>query len=336
MADDSLWSRVRGWFGRLFRRKPPAPGRFIDSSAFALRGWLASAPWVLPSRHYLLYVPQGYSRWRRRPLLVLLHGCRQTPEDFATATRIAALADRNGWLVLLPRQSDKANAWGCWNWFDKGTAAGWGEAAIIAAQVRAARRAYRAHPRRIFVAGMSAGGALAAVLGLRYRKLFADVIVHSGLACGAASSPAVAMRVLAHGADTAYERIAAVARDDAPAAARPITLLAIHGSQDQVVVAVNAIQLVRQYLVLNGRQVGDEHPANDLPPPDVQSTQTLPDGRTMTTSDYLHAGRLLVRLVRVTDLAHAWSGGDAQFPYNDSRPPDATLLLGEFVAAQMR
>ena len=96
------------------------------------------------------------------------------------------------------------------------------------------------------------------------------------------------------------------------------------------------IQLVRQYLVLNGRPLGEEHPANELPPPDVQSAQTLPDGRTMTTSDYLHAGRLLVRLVRVTDLAHAWSGGDAQFPYNDPRPPDATLLLGEFVAAQMR
>ena len=177
-----LWSAAREWAARLFRRKPAEPGRFVADSKLAWRGWLAVTPWLWPSREYLVYVPRAYGGWRRRPLLVLLHGCRQTPEDFAAATRIAALADSNGWLVLLPRQSSKANAWTCWNWFDKATSAGRGEAAIIAAQVRAVRRAYRVHPRRIFAAGMSAGGCLAAVLGLRYPELFAGVAVHSAVA----------------------------------------------------------------------------------------------------------------------------------------------------------
>ncbi len=146
-----FWAAAREWAARLFRRKPVEPGRFVADSKLAWRGWLAVNPWLWPSREYLVYVPRAYGGWRRRPLLVLLHGCRQTPEDFAAATRIAALADSNGWLVLLPRQSGKANAWTCWNWFDKPTSAGRGEAAIIAAQIRAVRRAYRVHPRRIFV-----------------------------------------------------------------------------------------------------------------------------------------------------------------------------------------
>jgi len=175
---EKLRSRARDLLDRIFRRKPPEPGRFVSGSKFSWRGWLASGTWVWPSREYLLYVPRGYGGWRRRPLIVLMHGCRQTPELIAAGTRIAAAADANGWLVLLPRQSAKANPWSCWNWFDAATGAGRGEAAIVAAQVRAVRRTYRIHPRRIYAVGMSAGGCLAAALGLRHPKLFAGVFIH--------------------------------------------------------------------------------------------------------------------------------------------------------------
>src|ERR1700676_507720 len=170
-----MWSRLGELVQRLFRRKPPEPGRFVTDRKFSWRGWLAATPWVWPARDYLVYLPRGYGGWSRRPLIVLIHGCRQTPEDFAAGTRIAALADRYGWLLLLPRQRDKANPWSCWNWFDRATVAGNGEAAIVAAQIRAVRRAYRVHPRRIFVAGLSAGACLATVLGMRHPKLFAGV-----------------------------------------------------------------------------------------------------------------------------------------------------------------
>jgi poly(3-hydroxybutyrate) depolymerase len=331
-----LWAAAREWAARLFRRKPVEPGRFVADSKLAWRGWLAVMPWLWPSREYLVYVPRAYGGWRRRSLLVLLHGCRQTPEDFAAATRIAALADSNGWLVLLPRQSSKANAWTCWNWFDKATSAGRGEAAIVVAQIRAVRRAYRVHPRRIFVAGMSAGGCLAAVLGLRHPKLFAGVAAHSAVACGAASGPMAAMQVLAHGADTAVEQIGATARDAASRRALPVPLLVVHGGDDHVVSLRNARQLVRQYLVFNGRLDPKEMAPDELPPPDREITQQLSPGRTATTIEYRDGARTLVRMVRVDGLGHAWSGGDATFPYNDPLPPDATALLGAFVADQIR
>jgi len=333
---DKLWSAARDWLGRLFRRKPAEPGRFVADRKLSWRGWLAVTPWLWPSREYLVYLPRGYGGWRRRPLLVLLHGCRQTPEDFAAGTRIAALADSTGWLVLLPRQSGKANAWTCWNWFDKATSAGRGEAAIITAQIRAVRRTYRVHPRRIFVAGMSAGGCLATVLGLRDPALFAGVAVHSAVACGAASGPLAAMQVLSHGADTAVEQIAATARDAAPRRALPLPLLVVHGGEDHFVALRNARQLVRQYLVLNGRLDAQTMPPDELPPPDRETTQQLAPGRTATTIEYRDGGRTLVRMVRVDGLGHAWSGGDAAFPYNDPQPPDATALLGAFIAEQIR
>jgi poly(hydroxyalkanoate) depolymerase family esterase len=327
-----LRSRIRDLFVSIFRRKPPEPGRFISGSKFSWRGWLASGTWIWPSRDYLLYVPRGYGGWRRRALIVLMHGCKQTPEIIAGGTRITAEADANGWLVLLPRQSAKANPWSCWNWFDAATGAGRGEAAIVAAQVKAVRRTHRIHPRKIYAVGMSAGGGLAAALGVRHPKLFAGVLIHSGVACGAASAPLAAMRVLTHGADTDYERVATDARADAPRRALPVPLLVISGADDPVVAEINAIQLVRQYLVFNGKLTPSSGPPDMLPPPDHETISTLAAGRSVRVDDYRDGRRVLVRWVRVTGLAHAWSGGDDAFPYNDPNPPDATALLAEFVA----
>jgi len=329
-----MWKRIREFAARLFRRAPLQPGRFVADRKFSWRGWLSSSPWVWPARDYLVYIPRGYGGWKRRPLVVFIHGCRQSPEDFAAATRVAALADDQGWLLLLPRQTGKANPWSCWNWFDGATSAGRGEAAIVAAQVRAVRRAYRVHPGRIFVAGLSAGACMAAVLGVRHPKLFAGVFAHSGVACGAASAPAGALNVLKHGADTDVESIARHARDEAPPDALPLPLLAIHGGRDDIVAEINAVQLVRQYLVLNGIEPNGAR--DDWPRADAETTRTLPGGRTMSIADYRHESRIVVRTIRVADLAHGWSGGDAAFPYNDPNPPDATTLLGEFIAGSVR
>jgi poly(hydroxyalkanoate) depolymerase family esterase len=195
MSFGNLWSRTKVWVAHLFRHVP-APGRFESGSKFSLHGLVGTAPLVWPSRDYLVYVPKGRSAWRRAPLLVLCHGCRQTPEEIAQGTRITELADRLGFIVLLPRQKDSANPWRCWNWFDKRTMNGKGEAAIVAAQIRSVRRSYRVDRKRILVAGMSAGGALAAVLGVHFPGLVAAVAVHSGLACGAASSALKALAVM--------------------------------------------------------------------------------------------------------------------------------------------
>ena len=281
-------------------------------------------------------MPRGHSRWQRRPLLVLLHGCKQTPEEIAGGSRITAWADARDWLILLPRQAKQANAWGCWNWFDHRTAHGKGEAAIVAAQVRAVRRLYRAHPRRVFVAGMSSGACLAAVLGLRFAKLFAAVGAHSGVACGAAASPASALRVLATGADADVAAIALEARAHTSPRALPLPLCVIHGERDNFVAVRNALELVHQFLLFNGYPLAADGDRAGIPAADSSATTTPAGGRTMTTADYRVAGRLVVRLVRVSGLGHAWSGGDGVFAYNDPQPPDATALFGEFFAQLSR
>jgi poly(hydroxyalkanoate) depolymerase family esterase len=329
-----MLDRLRSFLARVFGRAPSKPGHYVTGQKFAWSGRLHAAPFVWPSREYLLYIPRGYGGWTRRPLVVLIHGCKQTPEELAAGTRIAALADRHGWLVLMPRQTNKANPWSCWNWFDTATAAGRGEAAIVAAQVRSVRRGYRVHPRRIFVAGMSAGGALAATLGVHHSKMFSGVFIHSGLASGAASGPAAAIPVTTGGADTDSQQIGARARAEAGGAVR-LPLLAIHGERDEVVAQVNAFQLVRQFLALNGREK-IEGGRDQRPAPDFESIVPLVDGRRMSVAEYRDGRRVTARLVQVPQLAHAWSGGDPAYPYNDANPPDATVLLGEFIEGRLR
>jgi poly(hydroxyalkanoate) depolymerase family esterase len=330
-----LWSRVKALFARLFRRVP-VPGRYEADSRSALRGSLASAPWIWPSREYLVYVPRGHARWRRVPLVVLIHGCRQKAEEIAEGTRITALADALGCLVLLPRQNPRANAWGCWNWFDSATVRGWGETAIVAAQVRAVRRKYRIDRKRVFVAGMSAGGGLAAVLGVRRPELVAGVFIHSGVACGAASSALAALNVLKRGADRDVAQIAREARARAAPRTLPVPLLAVQGADDDVVSPVNAAQLVRQYLALNGHPSAGAGARDELPPPDHVSAEALADARAVTTTEWRIDDRVVARHVLVDGLGHAWSGGDDRHPYNDPRAPDATALLGAFVQRAMQ
>jgi poly(hydroxyalkanoate) depolymerase family esterase len=325
-----LWARVRSYFERLF---PPEeePGRFESGSKWSLRGFLTAAPFVLPSREFLVYIPKGRSAWRRAPLVVLCHGCKQTPEEFAQGTRITELADQRGFVVLLPRQKDKANPWRCWNWFDTRTMQGAGEAAIVAAQIRFVRRRYRCQRKRVLVAGMSAGGAFAAVMGLRYPRLVTAVAVHSGLACGAARSPLTAIAVMQNGPEQDVAAIGDRARTEARPRDLPIPLLAIQGESDPVVSPRNAAALVRQYLHLNG------HPSagaagSALPDADAETRTSLANGRTEIVREWRSDGRLVARLVEVTGLGHAWSGGDAALAYNDAEAPDATALVGAFFA----
>jgi poly(hydroxyalkanoate) depolymerase family esterase len=326
-----LWTRVKAFFGRLFAPEA-APGRFESGSKWTFKGIVASAPLIGPSREYLVYIPKGRSWWRRAPLVVLCHGCKQTPEEFARGTRITELADAHGFVVLLPRQKESANPWRCWNWFDVRTMRGKGEAAIVAAQIRSVRRRYRCDRKRVLVAGMSAGGALAAIMGVRYPGLVSAVAVHSGLACGAAKSPMTAIAVMQAGPEQDVGAIADAARSGAAPSTLPIPLLAMHGDRDNVVAPRNAPALVRQYLHLNGHAAAGEGTESGLPAADREDRRELPSGRAEIVREWRIGDRLVARFVEVTGLGHAWSGGDASLAYNDAEAPDATALVGAFLA----
>ncbi|APV51286.1 hypothetical protein BWI17_17300 [Betaproteobacteria bacterium GR16-43] len=288
--------RFLAWLRALFARltgRVERPGYFTKGKATALNGQVAVAPFLPPSREYLVYVPRNFAGQQPRTLVVFIHGCKQTPEEFAAGTRIAALADAKGWVILLPRQTDRANRYGCWNWFDPPTSAGRGEVAIVLAQIDKVRNSYPVDEQRIVVAGFSSGGALAAAIGVRHPHLFAGVFVHSGIACEAARLPISAFEVMEKGAVTDPVKIGASARATAEAVRLP--LLAVHGAKDDVVAAINGEQVAQQFRALNGGE-GD-----------------------------------LAVFVKAPGLGHAWGGGDAAYPYNDPAGPDATAMLGEFV-----
>jgi poly(hydroxyalkanoate) depolymerase family esterase len=326
-----LLTRFASWLRRLFRREP-APGRWVEDSTFSFAGLIGFRPWMLPRRKYRLYVPRGYTRWRRTPLLVMIHGCKQTASELAQGSRITALADAQRALVLMPDQSDAANPFRCWNWFDARTVAGKGEAAIVAKMIRTVARSWRADPARVVVAGMSAGAALAAILGLRYPGLVRAVVTHSGIACGAAASAYTVLAVMKHGPETDIAKIASDARASGDVS---IPLLAIQGTFDDVVAPRHAEALARQYLVLNGVEVPGGSAAT-LPPAEFDARDATTPPHITRTREWRRAGRPVVRLVEVELLGHAWSGGDASLPFNDGAPPDATAMIGDWLASLSR
>ena len=302
------------------RRAPPQPGRFAlrqKSSVHGFIGVAAAPPW----REYLLYLPRGMERLTRPPLVVWIHGCRQDPEAFAAGTRVARFADERGFVVLLPRQNRLANTERCWNWFDRRTARGLGEAAIVAAQAADVLERFALDGKRVYVAGLSSGGALAAALALHAPGLVRAVAIHSGAPCGVAHDAADAHRVMAEGPKG----------DALPATRGRVPALIIHGKDDRTVVPVNAVYLARQFLVFNGLHPAALPPGAALPRPGMLAlpwrSSNGPDG------DYYVGARLAARVLTLAGLGHAWSGGDAAQPFFSADGPDATRLVCDFFAA---
>jgi poly(hydroxyalkanoate) depolymerase family esterase len=324
-----IWNKLHDRLRRLLRRRPPpAPGYTLEGAAWSAQGWIATASMTAPRRKYLLHVPSGDAPGERRPLIVWIHGCHQSPEDFAAATRIVGWADRRGLFVLMPRQAAGANAAGCWNWFDRSTSAGLGETAIVLAQLEAVERDFAIDPRRVFVGGLSSGAALAAALIVRAPQRFAAAGLHSGIACGAAASIYNAQAVMKDGPDT---DVAEIGRRANAQTGEPITMpvMIVQGLADDAVAPVHARELARQLLALNGE------PATNgavLRAPD--STAEADAGqRRVLTEDFEIGHRLRVRLVSIEGLGHAWSGGDDRYRFADPMAPDATRMMLDFFDA---
>jgi poly(hydroxyalkanoate) depolymerase family esterase len=315
---------------------PPLDGELkatdLPSPGYCLRGYtreplarLAAAPFVRPSRGFLLYVPASYREYEAAPLVVWLHGCRQSAEEFRDGSRITQWADQRGFVVLMPRQSKWANPLGCWNWFDQATQNGVGETALIIAQARFIRSRWNIDPDRVWIAGMSSGAALAACIAVHAKSEFRAAAFVSGLANGAASSAATAAKVMTGPTDVDVTDIAH--RASLKKDSQMLRSLIIHGDEDEVAAPTHADELARQMLALNG-----EAPVlAPLRPPD-RRTKSQAGERKVVRDQFKINDQDCVEILRVAGLGHAWSGGDASFAFNDPLPPDATQIILDFFA----
>ena len=305
------------------------PSRFEGSSFTGATG----------TRLFKLFEPGGFEG-RALPMVVMLHGCTQSPDDFATGTRMNLLAEELGWLVLYPAQAPRSNANKCWNWFvPEDQRRGHGEPALIAGMTRHVMETHAIDADRVYVAGLSAGGAMAAILAREYPDLFAAAGVHSGLAAGAAQDVGSAFTAMKTGGSSA-----------APAAAgwpgRPVVLvdsagtasggtstgapvIAFHGDADSTVNAVNGNHVVDATLGDKGAWQA------------TRESGASADGRGFTRTVYRPEGAPRDAPSRaehwvVHGAGHAWSGGDKAGSYADAAGPDASREMLRFFAEHPR
>ena len=262
------------------------------------------------ARQYKVYRP-----WlsRGRPLVVMLHGCKQTADDFAESTRMNHLARRMRFIVVYPEQDAAAHPSRCWNWFrSTHQEREEGEPSLIAGITREVIERHRADPRRVYIAGMSAGGAMAAIMGHTYPDLYAAVGIHSGLPYAAARdwlSALAAMRGLRSTVDPRFR----------PALFRPMPTIVFHGDLDTTVHARNSLQAIAQA----------SPAAEDRGPGAVEKGEE--NGRRYTRTVHTDgSGKTALEHWVVHGTGHAWSGGSPAGSYADPRGPDASRAMLKF------
>lgn len=267
-----------------------------------------------PDRYrYRLFVPPPVNAGPR-PVIVMLHGCEQDAADFALGTGMNAIARRRGAIVLYPEQLRKTNRMGCWNWFaPRNQQRGAGEAAMIAALALQVAAQHHGDRSRIYVAGLSAGGAMAALAGALYPDVFAAVGVHSGLAAHAASDLASAVRAMRRGAAQPHAQAA-------------IPTIVFHGSADQTVRPGNAD------VIAQGQLAAWAAAGTPLRPGDKVNVTGLPRGVCTTWVDATGTPRLEAWQVKYGK--HAWSGGKAAGTFTEPDGPNASLAMVRFFVRQ--
>ncbi len=265
------------------------------------------------SLDYKVYVPASYTG-QPCPLLIMLHGCSQDAQDFARGTGMNEVAEKNQCIVAYPEQSSSANSGRCWNWFeDAHHYRGGGEPALIAGVAHKIMGEYNIAPGRVFIAGLSAGGAMAVVLGRTYPDLFAAVGCHSGLAHGCAVGTGAAMQAMQYG-DASGNLLAA----DAP------PMIVFHGDMDGTVHPRNGHSVIEQSI--NGFGLGANVEAE-------YETGTV-TGRSFTRQIHRSAdGAVRAEHWTVHGTGHAWSGGRRQGSYADESGPDASSEMMRFFLA---
>jgi poly(hydroxyalkanoate) depolymerase family esterase len=296
----------------------PTGGRFVERSYTNQTG----------TRTYKLYIPSGYIG-QEVPLVVMLHGCTQSPNDIAAGTQMNRLAEENIFLVAYPAQAQGANMNKCWNWFKASDQQrGRGEPSLVAGITRQVIDEYNVADGRVYVVGMSAGGAMAAIMAEAYPDLYAAVGIHSGLAPGAAHDMPSAFAAMHQGGQ-------AIPRRDVPTAtatgdsARIVPAIIFHGDRDKTVHPRNADHLLEHYCP--AKLTGSRDDARGSTPQGTVRQGQIPGGYAYTRATYRDAGgRAIAERWTVHGLGHAWSGGSSSGSYTDPKGPDASAEIVRF------
>lgn len=258
------------------------------------------------------------------PLIVMLHGCTQSPDDFARGTRMNELAQEHGYVVAYPAQTPSNNAGKCWNWFrSHDQQRDRGEPATIAALTRHLVEGHGLDARRVYVAGLSAGGAMAAVLASTYPDVYAAIGVHSGLPFGAA-----------HDLPSAFAAMKQGAYAGGPSARiEPVPAIVFHGDRDTTVAPCNGAAVVAQ---CRGDTPSVPGAAVDAKNETVERG-SVPGGHRYTRTTFTNAnGSVTAEHWLVHGAGHAWFGGDPAGSYTDPSGPDASEHMLRFFSACSR
>ena len=323
----TTWASSSGPGGAGARASPLV----LDGCIFEVGAQAPAGAWEFTSgththgaltRGFKLYTPPGQGD-RPMPLVVMLHGCTQNPDDFAAGTGMNQRAREQGFCVLYPEQSQDANPSRCWNWFKHNhQQRGRGEPALLASMTQAVMKQHGIDPRRVFIAGLSAGGAMAAIVAAAYPEIFAAVGVHSGLPTGAASNVAEALMVMKSGElgivmpGKGRHLGAAMKGSLRPQTAVPT--IVFHGDKDTTVHPRNGEQVIAA--VLGSTATG----------PRVEQGVSANGRRYTRSTRHAEHGRALTEHWLVHGAGHAWSGGSAEGSYTDGTGPDATLEMLRF------
>lgn len=286
---------------------------------------------TVPRLPYWLHIPATRGA-TKIPLVVMLHGCDQTAEEFAQSTRMNLLADGHRFAVVYPHQPPSAHPYGCWHWYDPDDDKGGGEAARIAGMIESLIAERSIDESRIYVAGLSAGAGMAAMVALRFPNLIAAIGLHSGVVLGEARSATEAMFAMRMGTSAKPASLLPdVVEDLSSFPGMPAILL--HGSSDDVVLPVNTDQLVEQFLLLNGLMTEDKNLVTSPQHPVIERVTQHPRYQ---QHDYYRDGELKLRVCRITSLEHAWSGSDDGNGSGSDGEPDASALMWEFFSQHRR
>jgi poly(hydroxyalkanoate) depolymerase family esterase len=305
------------------------PDRTTGRSGVGLRGVIERAPLSTPdivpegarfiegtysnpagSRAYRLFIPSRYQE-QPLPLVVMLHGCTQSPDDFAAGTRMNFIAEEQNCFVVYPAQPSEANQAKCWNWFRRvDQQRDRGEPSLIAGITRQIMRDYSVDPKRVYVGGLSAGAAAAAIMGATYNDLYAAVGIHSGLACGVATDLPSAFVAMRQGRGFDHKALVN--------GGSPVPTIIFHGDRDTTVHPNNGGQILEQSV----RTISTQK--------QVQRGQ-VPGGHAYTRTIHSDAsGRGMLEHWSIHGAGHAWSGGSRAGSYTDPRGPDATREMLRF------